>query len=217
MLKIRTRSPGAARLLTVVAAGLSVACAQGPDASPRAPRTSDYEVYAAVLREHLIGPDTEQHADGLEPLCVADRALDPVMIVRETRFRREGGGSLDSALAAELPENAAPLLTALRGMDRLPPRPLDADSFSLGVPVVLVDSADPRRTSDGWGPITLSRVAYNADSTRALVHVVKPCRAEPDPSIDEEERGSDGTAVLAALVRQGGAWRVLDPVWLYAE
>lgn len=217
MATIWTRSSVAARLLSVLAAGASAGCAKAPDAVPPATRTSDYEVYSAVLREHLISPERDEHGDGLEPACEANLPLDPVMIVRETRFRREGGQSRDSALAAELEADAVPLFTALRGMDRLPPRALEADSFSLGVPVLLVDSADTRRTPDGWGPITLSRVAFNADSTRAIVHAVKPCRREPDPPIDESERGADGRAFLVALDRQEGVWKVGDPVWLYAE
>lgn len=205
----------AARLLIALAAGAAVGCGEGAAAPPA---TSDYEVYSAVLREQLIGPHVDDHGDGFESGCTADQPLDPVMIVRETRFRRQGGASRDSALAAELPPDAVPLFTALRGMDRLPAHPLAADSFSLGVPVLLVDSADTRRTGDGWGAITLSRVAYSADGARALVHAVKPCRAERDASTDDEaRRDPDGTAVLVALERQQGAWKIAELVWLEVE
>jgi hypothetical protein len=154
----------------------------------------------------------------MESACPDDQPLEQVMIVGETRFRRQGGVSRDSALATELSADAVPLLTALRGMDRQPPRPLEADSFSLGVPVLLAaDSADSHRTRDGWGPITVSRVAYSADSTRALVHAARPCRAERDESNDDGELDYSGTALLAALDRQRGAWRVVNVVWLYAE
>lgn len=215
MSKLWMSSSTAARLVIVLAAGASAGCARGADAAPRA---SDYEVYSAVLREQLIGPVVDDHGDGFESGCTADQPRDPVMIVRETRFRRQGGVSRDSALAAELPTDAVPLLAELRGMDRLPARPLAADSFSLGVPVVLVDSADTRRTGGGWGAITLSRVAYDANGTRALVHAVKPCRAEWDPSVDDEARRiPDGTAVLVALDRQQGGWKVAELVWLEVE
>jgi hypothetical protein len=142
------------------------------------------------------------------------------MIVKETRFRQRGGTSRDSILAAELPADAAPLLAALRGLDRVPPRPLHADSFALGVPVLLTDSADLRRSPDGWGPITLSRVVYNADSTRALVHAVKPCRKEREPSVDDvddADAGPEGMALLAALDRQPAGWKVARVVWLSLE
>jgi hypothetical protein len=218
MTKIWTKSPIAARLLAVVAAAVSAGCAEAPDAPPRSPRTGDYEVYSAVLREHYVSPAPDDHGDGAEPACPAHQPLDQVMIVGETRFRHRGGVSRDSALLSYLPADAAPLLAALRGMDRQPPRPLQADSFSLGVPVLLVaDPADSRRSRDGWGPITVSRVAYDADSTRALVHASRPCRAERDGSVEDEELDYSGNALLATLDRQRGAWRVADVVWLHAE
>jgi hypothetical protein len=213
-----TRPPAAARLLAVVAAAAAMGCAEAPDAPPRAPRTGDYEVYAAVLREHFVSPPADDHGDGAEPACPAGRPLDRATIVGETRFRRRGGVSRDSALVAELPADAASLLAALRGMDRQPPRPLQADSFSLDVPVLLVaDPADSLRARDGWGPITVSRVAYNADSTRALVHAARPCRAERGGAAEDGELDYTGNAVLAALDRQQGAWRIANVVLLYAE
>jgi hypothetical protein len=223
MIRIWTRSPAAGLLLAVLAAGLTVGCAEKPAPSPPSPplpRTGDYEVYSAVLREHLINPMPEEHGDGLEPACPAEQRLDPVMMVRETRFRRDGSGSRDSSLAAELSADQVVLFTALRSLDRLPPRPLDADSFALGVPVVLTDSLDRRHSPEGWGAITVSRVVYNADSTRAMVHAVKPCLAELDPSmaeLDEGDRGIHGRALLAALDRRQGGWTVVNAVLLYAE
>jgi hypothetical protein len=62
-------------------------------------------------------------------------------------------------------------------------------------------------------PITLSRVAYSADSTWALVHAAQPCR----DGLAEEGAPPPGTAVLAALQRQRGTWAVSRAVLLYVE
>lgn len=211
-----SRTP--ARLLGAVAAGLCVACAAQGDGVQLASH-DDYEVYAAVLREQFIDPPREDHADGGGWRCRDEPWPGEIRIVRETRLRRRGGASRDSALAAELPPQAASLVPALRATDTLPPRTLRPDSFSLRVPVrVMEPSPASAETRDGPLPITLSRVVYSADGTWALVHAVQPCRAEYDADYQEEVGGSaPGRAVLVALQRRTGAWVVARSVALYVE
>jgi hypothetical protein len=203
----------AVRALTA-AAGLSFACAGQTDAPPPSPPASDYDVYAVVLREQFISPPQDDHVDGLISECRDGPIAGQIRIVAATRMRREGGGSRDSALAAELPADAAPLVASLGAMDGLPPRTLYADSFSVGIPVRLVAPASGSGdTGTGPLPVTLSRVAYSADGTRALVHAVQPCR----DGFAEEDAPPPGTAVLAALQRQNGSWVVSRSVALYVE
>jgi hypothetical protein len=110
-------------------------------------------------------------------------------------------------------------VATLRAMDGQRPRTLHADSFSVGVPVRLVPGlSEPDTTSDGPWPITLSRVAYSADGTWALVHAVQPCRAEYDEALaGEVDLPAPGTAVVAALQRRSGSWVVVTPVFVYVE
>jgi hypothetical protein len=215
----RVKTPMAARALAVLAAGLSLACAGKPDASPPSPPASDYEVYATVLRDHFVNPPQDEHGDGAVLTCASHPPVGYIPIVGQTRLRREGGGSRDSSLAAELPPEAAPLVGTLRGMDEQPPRTLYADSFSVGVPVRLVPGLpEPDNTTAGPWPITLSRVAYSADGAWALVHAVQPCRAAYDEALaDEEDLPAPGTAVVAALQRRNGGWVVVKPVFVYVE
>ncbi|HEU0300008.1 MAG TPA: hypothetical protein VFR37_11150 [Longimicrobium sp.] len=197
-----------------MAAGLAFGCGRQTDAQPPSPPASDYDVYAVVLREQFINPPQDDHVDGLISECRDGPLVGQIRVVGETRFLRQGDRSRDSALAAELPPDAAPLVANLRAMDGLPPRTLVADSFSVGMPVRLVAPA-PESGDTGTGPlpITLSRVAYSADSTWALVHAVQPCR----DGFAEEDAPPPGTAVLAALQRQNGSWAVSELVWLYVE
>ena len=210
----RTISPMAVRALTAVTAGLAIGCAGQTDAPPPSPPASDYDVYAVVLREQFISPPPDDHADGAISECRDGPPVGQIQIFLETQFRRQGGGSLDSGLAATLPPDAAPLVAALRALDGVPPRTLHADSFSVGMPVRLVP-----RSPESWGtghgplPVTLSRVAYSADSTWALVHAVQSCR----DGFAEEDAPPPGTAVLAALQRQNGSWAVARAVPLYVE
>jgi hypothetical protein len=104
-------------------------------------------------------------------------------------------------------------------MDGVPPRTLSADSFSLGIPVRLVaQPPEADSTSDPPWPVTLSRVAYNADSTWALVHAVQPCRAAYDEALaNEPDLPPAGTAIVAALQRRGGTWVVSERVFVYVE
>jgi hypothetical protein len=210
----RAITPMAVQALAALAAGLSFGCAGRSDARPPSPPASDYDVYAVVLREHFINPPPDDHVDGLISECRDGPPAGQVQVVGETRFRRQGGGSRDSALAAELPPDAAPLVASLRAMDGLPPRPLDADSFAVGMPVRLVAAApESRGAGTGPLPVTLSRVAYSADGSWALVHAVQPCR----DGFAEEDAPPPGTAVLAALQRQNGSWIVSRAVALYVE
>lgn len=216
----RPITPIAVRAIAAVAAGLSLGCAGRSDPRPPSPPASDYDVYAVVLREHFINPPRDEHVDGVGLTCASYEPVGHLPIVAETRLRREGGRSRDSALAATLPPEAAPLVATLRALDGVPPRTLHADSFSVGVPVRLVArSPEPGSTSAGPWPITLSRVAYSADGTWALVHAVQPCRAEYDETPEEELEGASppGTAVVAALQRRSGKWVVVRPVSVYVE
>lgn len=230
-------TPITVRALTALAAGLSLGCggetearAPSPPASdydasaeteartPSTP-TSDYDVYAAVLREHFINPQREEHVDGVRLECVDAPPAGYLPVVAQTRFRREGGRVRDSALVAELPPEPARLVPALRAMDGVPPRTLSADSFYLGMPVRLVaQPPEADSTSDPPWPVTLSRVAYNADSTWALVHAVQPCRAAYDEALaNEPDLPPAGTAIVAALQRRNGTWVVSAPVFVYVE
>ena len=214
MVAQRTRRRIAARVRTALAAGFAFGCGGRTDAPPPSPPASDYDVYAVILREQFISPPQDDHVDGLISECRDSPLVGQIQVVAETQFRRRGGGSRDSSLAAELPPAAAPLVARLRAMDGLAPRALDADSFSVGIPVRLVARAPASRdTGTGPLPITLSRVAYSADSTWALVHAVQPCR----DGFAEEDAPPPGTAVLAALQRQNGRWALSGPVALYVE
>lgn len=214
MKTLRVITPMAVRALAAVAAGLSLGCGGRADAPPQSPPASDYDLYAVVLREQFINPPQDDHVDGSISECRDGPPAGQIPIVGATQFRRQGGGSRDSSLAAELPADAAPLVASLRAMDRLPPRTLDADSFSVGMSVSLVASAsESPATGTGPLPITLSRVAYSADSTWALVHAVQPCR----DGFAEEDAPPPGTAVLAALQRRSGSWVISEAVALYVE
>jgi hypothetical protein len=214
MKTLRVITPMAVRALTAAAAGLSLGCVGRADAPPQSPPASDYDVYAVILREQFINPPQDDHGDGLISECRDGPPVGQIQIAGETQFRRQGGGSRDSAAAAELPPDAAPLVATLRAMDGLPPRTLAADSFSVGMPVRLVAPApESRDTGTGPLPVTLSRVAYSADSTWALVHAVQPCRH----GFAQEDAPPPGTAVLAALQRQSGSWVVSRAVALYVE
>lgn len=219
MVDQRTRRRIAARVLTAVAAGLASGCGGQTDAGTPSPPTSDYDVYAAVLREHFINPQREEHVDGVGLDCVDAPPAGYLPVVAQTRFRRESGGVRDSVLVAELPPALARLVPALRAMDGEPPRTLSADSFSLGMPVRLIaQPSEPDSTNDPPWPVTLSRVAYNADSTWALVHAVQPCRAAYDEALaNEPDLPPAGTAVVAALQRRNGTWVVSEPVFVYVE
>jgi hypothetical protein len=221
MLKQWVKMPMAARVFVALLVGVSLGCAERPDPPAQSPRASDYDVYAVVLREHFLNPPQDDHADGIGRTCASYEPVGYIPIVAQTRLRQEGGRSRDSSLAAALPPEVAPLVVTLRAMDGQPPQTLSADSFSLGVPVRLVaGSPEPGSTTDGPWPITLSRVAYNADSTWALVHAVQPCREEHDETIDEEDlegASPPGTAVVAALQRRSGSWAVAEVVYVYVE
>jgi hypothetical protein len=178
--------------------------------------TNDYAVYSAVLRAYFVAPAADPHPDGADETCEVAGPVDHLSIVRETRLRREGGGSRDSALAAELPPRTAPMMATLRTVSGEPARVLDPDSFTVPVPVVLTDSTQSK--PKGERPITLSRVAYNADSTDALVLAVQPCTATRK---HKRKAGGDGSApgqsVLVGLHRQRGAWVVQKHVELDVE
>jgi hypothetical protein len=141
MKTLRVITPMAVRALTAAAAGLSLGCVGRADAPPQSPPASDYDVYAVILREQFINPPQDDHGDGLISECRDGPPVGQIQIAGETQFRRQGGGSRDSAAAAELPPDAAPLVATLRAMDGLPPRTLAADSFSVGMPVRLVAPA----------------------------------------------------------------------------
>jgi hypothetical protein len=210
----RVITPILVRALSVVAAGLSFGCVGDTDARPPLPPTSDYDIYAVVLRGQFISPPQDDHADGPISECRDGPPVGQIHVMGVTQFRRRGGGTRDSSLAAELPPEARPLVASLRAMDGLPPRTLDADSFSVGIPVRLVGPAPAsREAGTGPLPVTLSRVAYSADSTWALVHAVQPCR----DGFAEEDAPPPGTSVLAALQRQNGSWAVSEVLALYVE
>lgn len=205
--------------VSILVAGVATACdadgadrashdAPPPPAAPRAP-TSDYAIYRIILRDNFVSPAPDDHADG-PPTCVTHEPLDSLAIDSETRYRFLDGPNRDSALTAELPAEAAPLVAALRAMDAEPPRPVLADSLAVGVPVKLVPDAGERLRVN---VITLSRVAYNADSTAAMVHVARPCRVEPGPD-PEEEPAPQGLALISLLRRVGDAWTVAEVVYL---
>jgi hypothetical protein len=214
MKRQRMITPMAVGALTALAAGLAFGRVGHTDAGQTSPPASDYDVYATVLREQFISPPRDDHADGLISECRDGPPVGSIQVNGVTQFRRRGEVSADSSLAEELPPEATPLVGRLRAMDGLPPRTLDADSFSVGMPVQLVAPASQSPgTATGPLPITLSRVAYSADSTWALVHAVQPCR----DGFAEEGAAPPGTAVLAALQRQNGAWAVSRLVWVYVE
>jgi hypothetical protein len=210
--------PPTMRRLLVISLVLvgSIACGAKPKAAAPRPPTSDYAVYSALLRRHFAAPAPEEHVDGLPPACDWDVPATALNLVRETSFRRLGGASRDSSLAEELSTGTEPLLRTLRALDAEPDRALNADSFPVGVPVRLVDGPD--HLPDLGRPIYLSRVAYDADSTVALVHATQLCRDASDPLADPESDPSEvGRAVLAALRRGRDGWAVTELVYLVAE
>ena len=56
----RVITPIVVRALTALAAGLAFGCVGHTDARPPSPPASDYDVYAAVLREQFISPPQVQ-------------------------------------------------------------------------------------------------------------------------------------------------------------
>ena len=207
----RRRAAGWALAITVMFA----ACSRGGDPVKHRQAVSDYPVYSAVLRAYFLAPPADAHGDGADEACDAGGSVDHLSLVSETTLRRRGDQSRDSALAAELSPRAKPMVATLRAISAQPGRVLDPDSLAVPVPVVLTDSAQASRKER---PITLSRVAYSADSTDALVLAVQTC-----PAAHKHRKRADrdapvpGQSVLVALHRQRGAWAVREHVQLEVE
>jgi hypothetical protein len=188
-------------------------------AQAQSSESSDYTVYATVIREHFLRPPRGEH--GLA--CEDDRPSPPLTVLSETIRLWQPRPPRDSAAAAELPIRIAPLVASLRALDTLPRRPLAADSFAVGRPVVLqrdsVIAPGPGSAAVARRAPTLirfSRVAYGADRTKALVYAVRTCQEKP-VSGEEAEEGAYGVALLVPLERRGIAWVILDPVYLHID
>ena len=204
---------------TAVLLSLALLPARAASAQTQPPASSDYAVYAAVIREHFLRPPRGEH--GLA--CEDDQSQPPLTVLAETIRLWEPRPRRDSAAAAELPSGMAPMVAALRALDTLPRRPLAADSFAVGRPVRLqrdsmIGPPSGRAPAAPLAPILIrfSRVAYGADRTKALVYAVRTCREKPAGG-DEAEEGAYGAALLVPLERRGGTWVGLDPVYLHID
>jgi hypothetical protein len=220
----RAQFRAAMRILSVplTCAALFAGCTEGKDTAPppaaepaQLPPPSDYAVYSVVLREQFVHPAPDEHGDGPPQACEGPHIADSVRIVRKTRLRR-AGGSQDSALIDAMSQGTAPLVPRLRSTESVAARTLEADSFSLDLPVVLLDRAED--APGEWGGVTLSRVAYSEDGSQAVVLAVQPCLAPiPDDGEMDLDRGAHGKSILASLRRLGNGWSIVEVIPLYAE
>ena len=185
--------------------------------SSRSPR-SDYAVYSAVARAYFLRPPQGEHGMA----CDGDGPPRSLVITRSTGRLWRRTVRRDSAAAAELPEHWTSLVRALRSLDRLPRRSLTADSFMVGIPVrlhadtLIKQRIVPRETfsrSPSRKPpiIQFSRVAYSANSQRALVFAIKKCQVRED---GEAENGAYNVALLVPLEWRGATWVALSPVYM---
>ena len=182
--------------------------------SGAAPTPSDHAVYTAVLREHFMQPERGEHA----LLCDREQPGRGLAFVATTQPLPRGTPARDSAWTAELPAPAAPLMAALRALDRQPGRILDADSLGAGVPIRLVpdslaarsfrrtDSRAARPDSSAPSLFWFSRVVYTADSRWALVQAVQVCPGATEVMAANAENGAYERVLIAVMEWRAGAW-----------
>ena len=117
-------------------------------------------------------------------------------------------------------------MAELRALDRAPRRALRADSLALGIPIQLVPHSaaaralvrtDTTANASDIGPpplLWVSRVAYTADRSWALVYAVEVCPGITEAMAAEAENGAYETTLIAPLQWRGGTWMVHDPLFL---
>lgn len=201
-------------------APVTAASARSADRAGAPP--SDHAVYTAVLREVFLRPRQGEHSLH----CEDEKPGGRLVIVGTTQPLPPGTPARDSGWANELPAPAAPLLAALRALDREPAGAIAADSLAVGVPVDVVSDSMAVRilrpigkssTPDGAGEPPLrwvSRVVYSVDGVWALVYAVQLCPGTTEAKMADAENGAYETVILAPLERRDGVWTVHSPVFL---
>ncbi len=183
----------------------------------------DHAVYSAVLREQLTWPQEGEHGRG----CTFYDSNGRVAVVGTTQPLPPGTPSRDAGWAKLLPARAAPLMAALRALDREPALAIDPKRLAAGAPIELVPEPLAARTLWPKEQITMSsgqnapllfwfsRVAYTADGDWALVYAAQVCPGITPAMVHEAEGGAYEAVFLAALQRRSGSWIVhKDPLFL---